>query len=139
MPGKAAVRYLADTSVVIPLVLASHDAHVAVMREVGRRRVHLAAHAAIESFSVLTRLPGDARLEAADAVTLLTDRFVGVVAAPPPSFDALGRFAAAGIAGGAVYDALVASSVGERDVLLSRDARAISTYEQLGITVELLG
>ena len=44
-----------------------------------------------------------------------------------------------GIAGGAVYDGLVALAAREHGKLLAtRDARARSTYEALGVAVELL-
>ena len=53
-----------DTSVAIPLLLASHPSHARVNKAVGRRKVTLVGHAEIETYAVLTRLPGDARLSA---------------------------------------------------------------------------
>jgi uncharacterized protein with PIN domain len=67
----AAADHLIDTSAAVPLVLASHDAHELTNRVVGSRRVHLAGHAATETYSVLTRLPTYARLGA--AVHLIAD------------------------------------------------------------------
>lgn len=88
---------------------------------------------------MLTRLPGGLRLEPADAARLIRERF-----APPLVLGArearrvaetLGRL---GVAGGAVYDALVALAAVEHDVdLATRDLRAKGTYEALGARVIL--
>jgi toxin FitB len=44
-----------------------------------------------------------------------------------------------GVAGGSVYDALVALTAAEADALLvTRDARAARTYERLGVRCELV-
>ncbi len=44
-----------------------------------------------------------------------------------------------GIAGRAVYDALVAATAAEHDlVLATRDRRALDTYRKLDVAVELL-
>jgi hypothetical protein len=47
-------RWLADTSVAVPLVLASHDAHGLVNRVVADRTVQLAVHAALETYPART-------------------------------------------------------------------------------------
>ena len=132
--------HIADTSVAIPLVLASHDAHALVNRVLGRRRLYLAAHAAVETYAVLTRLPGDARLAAADAVALIKDRFVGTVGPAGDPVDAVERLAAVGIAGGATYDGLVALAALSRTdaTLYSRDRRATATYNRLRVSFELI-
>jgi len=45
----------------------------------------------------------------------------------------------AGIAGGAVYDALVGLAAAENDcVLATRDGRAKATYETIGVRVEVV-
>jgi predicted nucleic acid-binding protein len=126
-----------DTSVAIPLLVQPHAAHAAVVRWWDRREVVLCGHAAVETYSVLTRLPGDLRLHPADAARLLEERF-----RPPLT---LGRDTARGltpllgrlgIAGGAVYDALVALAASEHGaVLATRDARAGDTYTKLGVRV----
>lgn len=126
-----------DTSVAVPLLVATHTAHEAVVRWWAGREVALAGHALAETYSVLTRLPGDLRLAPADAARLIEDRFAPALL--------LGRGAAAGlprrfaeleIAGGAVYDGLVALAAHEHGaVLATRDARARDTYERLGVTV----
>ena len=126
-----------DTSVAIPLLVATHRAHVAVSRWCNGREVALSGHAVAETYSVLTRLPGDLRLAPADAARLLAERFVtpllmgSDVAARLP--EVLSRLE---IAGGAVYDALVALAALEHGAdLATRDARARLTYETVGVRV----
>ena len=121
----------------IPLLVATHGEHDRVVEWWDGREVALAGHAAVETYSVLTRLPGDLRLEPQDAARLLAERF-----APPLLLaqKATGRltetFADLGIAGGAVYDALVALAAAEHDAdLATRDARARATYEAVGARV----
>lgn len=100
----------------------------------------LVGHALAETYSVLTRLPGDARLAPTDAVELIDDNFAGCSALPAEDAETIHReFAQRGIAGGAVYDALVAAAARAHDLPLgSRDARARPTYELMGARVEML-
>jgi toxin FitB len=103
----------------------------------GGQDVALSGHALAETYSVLTRLPGDARLAPADAARLLNARF-----GPPFMLsrslarklpDTLSRL---GLAGGAVYDALVALAAKEHGAALAtQDARARGTYDAVGVTV----
>lgn len=129
-----------DTSVALPLLVQTHTAHEEVVRWWAGQPVALAGHAVAETFSVLTRLPGDLRLSPEGAAGLLDARF----AAPFLLGSATMRRLPAvlgelGVAGGAVYDALVALAAVEHDVpLVTRDARARSTYELVGATVLLL-
>ena len=64
-----------DTSVAVPLLVQTHRAHQAVVRWWAGREVALKGHALAETYSVLTRLPGDLRLTPADAARLLDERF----------------------------------------------------------------
>ncbi len=128
-----------DTSVAVPLLVRTHRAHTAVVRWWDGRAVALSGHALAETYSVLTRLPGDVRLTPADAARLLGERFLEPlllgrkVAGRLP--EVLGQL---GIAGGAVYDALVALAAVEHDVdLATRDVRARATYETVGARVLL--
>jgi len=134
------IDLLVDTSLAVPLLLASHQAHGAVNASVGNRSVALAGHAAHETYAVLTRLPGDARLSPRDAVRLLNERFE-----PPVVLNAASARAASAIladldiAGGATYDGLIALAARPSGrPLASRDRRAESTYRRLGVEVELL-
>lgn len=126
-----------DTSVAIPLLVRSHRDHAAVVRWWGGREIALSGHALAETYSVLTRLPGDARLAPADASRLLTARFAAPLALNSSSArklpDTLARL---GIAGGAVYDALVALAAKEHGAsLATRDTRARGTYDAVGVEV----
>lgn len=130
-----------DTSVAVPLLVKTHAAHVAVVRWWAGREVALSGHALAETYSVLTRLPGDVRMAPADAAQLLKDRFC------PPLLLGLGTarrlpdvLSQLGIAGGAGYDALVALAALEHKVdLATRDARARDTYEKVGVRVLIAG
>jgi len=131
------VTIAADASVAVPLVVRSHHDHAAVVRWWNGQDVALTGHSLAETYSVLTRLPGDARLAPADAARLLNARFSAPLllsrsrARKLP--DTLSRL---GIAGGAVYDALVALAAQEHEVpLATRDARAQGTYDAVGVKV----
>jgi len=126
-----------DTSVAVPLLVRSHHEHAAVVRWWSGQEIALSGHALAETYSVLTRLPGDARLAPADAARLMNARFAaplvlsGSRARKLP--DTLSRL---GLAGGAVYDALVALAAKEHGATLAtRDARARGTYDAIGVTV----
>jgi toxin FitB len=130
-----------DTSVAVPLLVQTHRAHSSVVTWWRGRPVALSGPALAETYSVLTRLPGDIRVAPQDAARLLNERF-----APPliVGADSAVRLpdilSSVGIAGGAVYDALVALAAVEHDcVLATRDGRAKATYEMIGARVEVVG
>ena len=131
---------LVDTSVAVALVVADHEHHEAVAGAVGPRRLGLAGHAAFETFSVLTRLPPPARREPKVVARLIRTSF------PDSQFldrdetaALLERLADLGIAGGAVYDALVGAVAAARSLpLATRDARAVDVYRTLDVDVQLL-
>lgn len=126
-----------DTSVAVPLLVRSHRQHEAVVRWWDGQEVALSGHALAETYSVLTRLPGDARLAPTDAAQLLAARF----SSPLVLSSSLSRrlphtLSGLGIAGGAVYDALVALTARQHGVALAtRDARARGTYDAVGVKV----
>jgi toxin FitB len=131
------VTVAVDTSVAVPLLVRSHHDHAAVARWWGGQEIALSGHALAETYSVLTRLPGDARLAPADAARLLNVRFVAPLMLSSSRTrklpDTLARL---GIAGGAVYDALVALAAKEHGATLAtRDARARGTYDAVGVEV----
>jgi toxin FitB len=103
--------------------------------------VALAGHALAETYSVLTRLPGDVRLTGEDAARLLASRFEApLVLSPKASRHLPEVLARLGIAGGAVYDALVAMAALEHGAqLATRDGRARDTYERIGVQVVVAG
>lgn len=134
-------RLALDTSVAVPLLVRTHRAHAAVVAWWDGREIALSGHAVAETYSVLTRLPGDVRLTPADAARLLNERFGAPVLLSHKTARRLpDTLAALGVAGGTVYDALVALAAAEHDcVLATRDARAKSTYELLGVQVVVAG
>jgi predicted nucleic acid-binding protein len=131
---------LIDTSVAVALVVAGHEHHQETRKAIGDRRCGLSGHAAFETFSVLTRMPPPNRRTPQAVARLLAHNF------PAPRFlSAEGaerlnsRLAELGIAGGAVYDALVAAAAAEHGITLAtRDARAAETYRALEADFELI-
>ena len=126
-----------DTSVAVPLLVRSHHDHATVVRWWNGQEVTLSGHALAETYSVLTRLPGDARLAPADAARLLEARFSSpLVLSSSQARKLPGTLSRLGIAGGAVYDALVALAAKEHGAALAtRDARARGTYDAVGVMV----
>lgn len=129
-----------DTSAAIPLLVASHRAHERVRSWVAGRPLALSGHALAETYAVLTRLPGDARLTPADAVTLIDDNFSeNLMLSAEAAAAAHRELQDHGVAGGATYDGLVALAARENHALLvTRDARARATYESVGAAVEVI-
>lgn len=129
-----------DTSVTIAHLLSSHPQHAAVRRRLAGLRPLLTSHSLAETYSVLTRLPGDARLSPVDAVTLIDANYPEVLPLPPET--AIRVHAVLhehGVAGGAVYDGLVALAARAAGVALAtRDTRAAATYEALDAQVEFI-
>ncbi|CAN5276305.1 type II toxin-antitoxin system VapC family toxin [soil metagenome] len=133
-------QLLVDTSVAVALMVADHGDRESARRAIGDRRRGLAGHAAFETFSVLTRLPPPARRTPATVARMLTTnfphtRFLGAAATAA----LLADLHSMGIAGGAIYDALVGAVAAEHRLpLVTRDRRALETYRMLGVEVELL-
>ena len=130
-----------DTSVAVPLLVQTHRAHDSVVRWWAGRDLALSGHAVAETYSVLTRLPGDLRVAPADAAQLLRARFAAHLHLKPRTAARLPEILAElGVAGGAVYDALVALAALEHDVALAtRDARANATYQAIGVRIVTAG
>lgn len=133
-------QLLIDTSVAVALVAAGHEHHQSVRKAVGERRYGLSGHAAFETFSVLTRLPPPARRTPAAVAQLLARNFPGSRFLSAQGAQRLhARLAELGIAGGAVYDALVAAAAAEHGITLAtRDRRASETYRALQVDFELI-
>lgn len=130
-----------DTSVAVPLLVRTHTAHAGVVRWWAGREIALCGHALAETYSVLTRLPGDIRLAPDDAARLLAERFSTPMLLPRETTAALPRILAdLKIAGGATYDAMVGLAAALNDcTLATRDGRAKGTYEAVGARVEVVG
>ncbi len=129
-----------DTSVTVAGFAAWHDKH-GVARAVLARHPRLPAHAAVETFSVLTRLPGAVRLMPSEVRTLLLEAFSEPVLTLPAAAHRklLGIIAEEGVAGGAVYDALIGfTALHAGAALLSLDRRALTTYRAVGADARLV-
>jgi predicted nucleic acid-binding protein len=133
-------QVLIDTSVAVALSAASHEFHQATKKAIGDRSCGLSGHAAFETFSVLTRLPPPSRRTPAAVAQLLAHNFPGSRFLSADGARRLhGRLAKLGIAGGAVYDALVGAAAAEHGITLAtRDRRAAGTYRALEIDFELI-
>lgn len=129
-----------DTSVVVAAFASWHEGHASARKALARGP-RLPSHVAVESLSVLTRLPHPHRAPAAVVVEFLESSFPDpLLTLPQNGVKALLRNAAAArISGGAIYDALVAATARHAGAtLLSRDRRAARVYERLGALYELL-
>ena len=121
----------------VPLLVSTHREHDRVVAWWEGREVALSGHAAVETYSVLTRLPGDLRLAPADAARLLAERFApSLLLAQKTTRRLADTLARLDVSGGAVYDALVGLAAVEHDAdLATRDGRARATYEAVGARV----
>lgn len=129
-----------DSSVVIAAFATWHEHH-AIARKVMADRPHLIVHAAVETYSVLTRLPPPHRAQPSIVHTFITDRFTDpfLTLSETGYQELLATLAARHILGGPSYDALIAFTATEHHAtLLSLDRRATTTYDAVGATVEHL-
>jgi predicted nucleic acid-binding protein len=130
----------ADTSLVVAAFASWHEKHEPARRAL-ESGVRLIEHCALETYSVLTRLPAPHRV-AGNVVRdfikrRFTQAFVRLSARGHRQF--LVSLPEHGISGGAAYDALVAATTAEHDLtLLSCDRRAAVTYESYGIRFDLI-
>jgi predicted nucleic acid-binding protein len=129
-----------DTSVLVAGFATWHEAHHSAVQALNRG-VRLVAHAALETYSVLTRLPPPHRVTAAVVQEYLAD----VTAADYLTLDSpahralIDDLTTHNLTGGATYDALVgATARAAGATLLTRDQRAIRTYELLQVEYELV-
>jgi predicted nucleic acid-binding protein len=130
-------EFAIDTSVAVPLMLATHPRHAAIAAWAEGKRLFLCGHAAAETFSVMTRLPGDLSISAADAVAVIDSAVEGVLPLSEASQRTVHRdLAAQGVVGGAAYDGLVALAARESGLpLATADSRARGTYAALEVDV----
>lgn len=107
-----------DTSCMVAAVCTWHEHHAAAAAGIERRldrgdRMAIAAHALVETYAVLTRLPAPHRLAPADAWALVKANFVkgaAIVALTGAAHTSLLEgVAAIGTGGGRTYEALIAA------------------------------
>jgi predicted nucleic acid-binding protein len=131
-----------DTSVVVPALDASHEAHepvVSYLERVGE--VRLVAHVALEAYHALTRVRPYRRLPPQAVASSLRSSFPGPLVGLPPEdyWDLAERAPKLGIVGGAIFDALIATAARRADLrLLSRDRRAATIYATVGVECDLI-
>lgn len=129
-----------DSSVVIAGFGPWHEHHK-LARAVLADRPRLPAHAALEAYSVLTRLPEPFRAEPTVVAEFLARTFPEQRLALGPDEQATlpMRLATLGIAGGAVYDALIGLTAAAADAdLYTLDQRALANYRRCQVSVRLL-
>jgi predicted nucleic acid-binding protein len=130
----------ADSSVLIAAFASWHEKHDVAVRALddGARLVE---HCVLEAYSVLTRLPPPHRAAGEVVTGFLRARSLRppLRLGPKSHREFVLTLSEHGMAGGAVYDALVAATVAEHGhSLVSCDRRAASTYERYGIRFEIL-
>lgn len=129
-----------DSSVVIAAFASWHEHHT-IARKAMAARPRLIAHAAVESYSVLTRLPPPHRASPGIVHAFITGRFTEpfLTLSETGYQELLATVAAGQIVGGPAYDALIAFTAAEHNAtLMSLDQRAAATYETVGAQVEQL-
>ncbi len=132
---------LVDTSVAVALIVEDHIAHETCSGALTDHELGLAGHATFETMSVLSRMPTPQRRTVRaihDAIehSFPHTRFLSAEGTRSTA----ARMGELGIGGGAVYDALVAAAAIEQGLpLVSRDQRAVPTYQAMGAQILLIG
>ncbi|MDQ3504304.1 MAG: PIN domain-containing protein [Actinomycetota bacterium] len=129
-----------DTSVVVAAFGRWHARHEAA-RDAVRSSERLIGHVAVETFSVLTRLPAPRRAPARLVQEFLHHHWPGTwLSLDGQGYRHLIEVTAGGQAiGGAVYDALIAACARENDqTIVSLDERAVRTYQACAAPYRLL-
>lgn len=101
----------------------------------------LVAHAELEAYSVLTRLPPPFRADPGLVGEYLRRRHPGARLVLPAAARThlIEDLADSAVSGGAVYDALIALTAKRNErVLVTCDERALSLYERIGVSVRAL-
>jgi predicted nucleic acid-binding protein len=130
----------ADTSLVVAAFASWHESHEAARRALDGG-LRLIEHCALETYSVLTRLPSPHRTSGTVVRDFLETRF------PQPFLRLSARaykdfilgLPDHGVAGGVAYDALVAATAADCGAeLVTCDRRALPVYERYGLRTRLL-
>ncbi len=130
----------ADTSVVIAAFASWHEKHEAARRALDEG-LKLVEHCALETYSVLTRLPPPHRAPGEVVRDFIVARFPApfLRLSPAEYRKFLLELAKLEIAGGAAYDALVAATAAARSAeLITCDRRAAPLYERYGVRAKML-
>jgi predicted nucleic acid-binding protein len=128
-----------DSSVVIAAFASWHERHH-VATSVLNRRPRLVAHAAVETYSVLTRLPPPHRSDATVVDEFLRQRFPRpFLCLPEPRYrDLITTMAKTQILGGRIYDAMIGLTAADHGAtLITLDHRAALVYDAVGAAAEV--
>jgi len=129
-----------DTSVVVAGFASWHEGHKSAAAVLARKP-RVPAHVLVEAYSVLTRLPPPHRAPADLVAAFLAERFpeAPLVLPARAHLELVEMSARNGLAGGAIYDALIAATARHAGAtLLTRDQRARSIYEGMQVRYELV-
>ena len=129
-----------DTSVVVAGFASWHEGHEPAAAALARKP-RVPAHVLVEAYSVLTRLPPPHRAPGDLVVTFLAERFpeAPLVLPARAHLELVLTSARSGLAGGSIYDALIAATARHAGAtLLTRDLRARPVYERMKVRYELL-
>jgi predicted nucleic acid-binding protein len=130
-----------DSSVVIAAVAPWHETHEPARAAFDGADVGLPAHVAFETTSALSRMPRGRRIAPQVVLSALERDFPQPWLALNSSAmrDALQRAVAAGVRGGALYDALIAATATSHNAaVLSADRRALATYRAMEADVRFV-
>lgn len=130
----------ADTSLVVAAFASWHQSHEAARRALDGG-LRLIEHCALETYSVLTRLPAPHRAPGSVVREFLEMRFPDAFLRLSPSdYRAFVlKLPDQAITGGSSYDALVAATAASFDAELATcDRRALPIYERYGVRTHLL-
>ena len=131
----------ADSTVAVAAALEWHEAHEVARSALRGHPVALPAHAALETYAVLTRIPPPLDVSRVVARDYLSRAFAGPLLTLPAEEHArlLDVAAVSDLRGGAVYDALIGATARHAGAtLITLDRRATRAYEAVGVEYELL-
>ena len=138
------MRVLVDTSCLVAAALPQHEHHAATVADLTRRRAAghtfvMAAHSVLEAYAVLTRLPPPHRLAPADAAAVLDRNWASTESfalTGAEHWRLLRQVAAAGTAGGRIYDGAIAACArkGKADEILTWHVRHFGGAPPVAVT-----
>ena len=130
----------ADTSIVVAAFASWHEQHNAARRELDGG-LRLIDQCALETYSVLTRLPAPHRSPAGVVRDFLRARFPApLLRLTPAGYRAfILNLVERNISGGAAYDALVAATAAAASAdLVTCDRRAARVYDMYSVGYQLI-
>jgi predicted nucleic acid-binding protein len=132
---------LVDTSVIVRAATTSDPNERKHLRDIIAESPDIIGHVLVEAYATLTRLPQPFRLSPHRCHAYLTSAFRSepLTLSASGYSDVLDLVAERNIAGGAVYDCLIARTALEHNgTLMSLDHRAVSNYAIVGGHYQLI-